>query len=277
MVSDFHLHTSASDGDLDPAALVALAASHGIEALAITDHDTLGAYRWKDGAVFEAARRVGVELTVGIELDVALDEREVHLLGHGLDLDARALGDHLESVREARHARARRELALVRERLGEDVLAEEDVFVPGRETLMRPHFIRPLLARGRFATYQEGRDWFHTQARSGVTVPKPAVADAIGMIHEAGGRAVLAHPGYCWKDGFPVLERLPSLRALGLDGVELDYPYASSSPELFEDGDEGWFRGTLRARGEALGLHFTRGSDAHTSADLDRVYGPVRA
>ena len=47
MVVDFHLHTTASDGDLDPAALVAQAASHGIHALAITDHDTLGAYRWR--------------------------------------------------------------------------------------------------------------------------------------------------------------------------------------------------------------------------------------
>ena len=53
MVADFHLHTTASDGDLDPAALVAHAASHGIHALAITDHDTLGAYRWRDGAVFD--------------------------------------------------------------------------------------------------------------------------------------------------------------------------------------------------------------------------------
>jgi predicted metal-dependent phosphoesterase TrpH len=275
MVADFHLHTIASDGDLDPAALVARAAAHGIRALAITDHDTLGAYRWQDGAVFEAARRLGVALTVGVELDVALGGREVHLLGLGLDLEADALGQHLAAVRAARHERARRELALVREGLGESALATEEVFVPGRESLMRPHFIRPLVARGLFATYQEGRDWFHAHARAGVAVPKPAMREAIGMIHAAGGRAILAHPGYYWKDGVPILDELEVLRAVGLDGVELDYPYASSSPELFANGEAESFVSALRAAGERLGLAFTRGSDAHSPADFDRVYGPV--
>jgi len=277
MVADFHLHTSASDGELDPEALVAAAASRGVRVLAITDHDTLAAYRWRDGAVFDEARRLGVELTVGIELDVALGGREVHLLGLGVGLDAPALDAHLGAVRAARHERARRELALVRERLGEGALAEEDVFVPGRDTLMRPHFIRPLVARGLFATYQHGREWFHANARTGAPVPKPGMAEAIEMVHAAGGEAVLAHPGYYWKDGFPILEELPALRALGLDGVELDYPYASSSPELFVDGDAERFTAALRVAGAALSLRFTRGSDAHGPADLDRVYGPAPA
>ena len=276
MVADFLL-TSASDGELDPAAVVREAASRGVRALALTDHDTLAAYRWQDGAAFDEARRLGVLLTVGIELDVAHGGREFHLLGLGLGLGATALGAHLEVVRAARHERARRELALVNERLGEGSLSEEDVFVPGRDTLMRPHFIRPLVARGRFGSYQHGREWFHANARTGVAVPKPGMAGAIGMIHEAGGEAVLAHPGYYWKDGFPILEELASLRALGLDGVELDYPYASSSPELFPDGDAERFTDSLRAAGEALSLRFTRGSDAHGPADFDRAYGKAPA
>jgi 3',5'-nucleoside bisphosphate phosphatase len=276
MLADLHLHTTASDGCLDPAALVAAAVSRGVLSLAITDHDTLAAYRWRDAAVFDQARRLGAALTVGIELDVALDGREVHLLGLDLDLDSPALGSHLEAVRAARQERARRELLLVRELLGEGALAEEDVFVPGRDTLMRPHFIRPLVARGHFATYQAGREWFHANVRAGVAVPKPGMAEAIGMVHAAGGEAVLAHPGYYWKDGFPIIEQLKALRALGLDGVELDYPYASSSPELFVDGDAERFTAALRAAGDALSLRFTRGSDAHGPADFDRVYGPER-
>jgi hypothetical protein len=277
MLADFHLHTSASDGELDPAAVVREAASRGVRALSLTDHDTLAAYRWQDGAAFDEARRLGVLLTVGIELDVAHGGREFHLLGLGLGLDAPALGAHLEVVRAARHERARRELALVNERLGPGALSGEDVFVPGRDTLMRPHLIRPLVARGRFASYQDGREWFHANARTGVVVPKPGMAGAIGMIHAAGGEAVLAHPGYYWKDGFPILEELASLRALGLDGVELDYPYASSSPELFPDGDAERFTDSLRAAGEALSLRFTRGSDAHGPADFDRAYGKAPA
>jgi 3',5'-nucleoside bisphosphate phosphatase len=276
MSEDLHLHTTASDGDLDPGSVVTLAASFGVRRMAITDHDTLAAYRWRAGAVFGVTRRLGVELVVGVEMDVALGGREVHLLGLGLDPAAPALSAHLDAVRDARRERARRELALVRGRLGEDALAEDDVFVPGRDSLMRPHLIRPLVARGRFATYQEGREWFHANALAGAAVPKPAMARAIEMIHEAGGEAVLAHPGYYWKDGFPVLEQLPSLRALGLDGVELDYPYESSSPEVFRNGDAETFRASLRRAGEALSLRFTRGSDAHGPADFERVYGARR-
>jgi len=277
MVADFHLHTSASDGELDPAALIAAAASRGVRDLAITDHDTLAAYRWRDGAVFDEARLLGALLTVGIELDVVLGGREVHLLGLDLDLDSPALGAHLDAVRAARLERAQKELALVRELLGEGAVTEEDVFAPGRDTLMRPHFIRPLVARGHFATYRDGREWFHANIRSGIAVPKPKMAEAIGMVHAAGGEAVLAHPGYYWKDGFPILEELTALRALGLDGVELDYPYASNSPELFVDGDAERFTAALRVAGEGLSLRFTRGSDAHTLVDLDRVYGPAPA
>jgi predicted metal-dependent phosphoesterase TrpH len=199
----------------------------------------------------------------------------VHLLGLGVGLDAPALSAHLEAARQARRARARADLAVVRERLGEEALREEDVFLPGRDSLMRPHFIRPLVERGFFASYGEGRGWFHEHVRDAIRVPKPAIGDAIGMIHAAGGEAVLAHPAYYWKDGYPILDRLASLRALGLDGVELDYPYASSSPELFGDGEEELFAAALRAAGDALGLRFTRGSDAHGPADFDRVYGPA--
>jgi predicted metal-dependent phosphoesterase TrpH len=277
MLADFHLHTCASDGELEPGALVVEAVSRGVRALAITDHDTLAAYRWRGGAVFAEARRLGVSLTVGIELDVAHRGREVHLLGLGLSLDAPDLEAHLAAVRAARRERARSELVLVRERLGERAPTEEEVFVPGRDVVMRPHFIRPLVARGLFASYAQAREWFRANVRSGVTVPKPSMAEAIAMVHAAGGEAVLAHPGYYWKDGFPVLEELPALRALRLDGVELDYPYASSSPDLFPDGDAERFVAALRASAEALSLRLTRGSDAHGPADLDRVYGRARA
>jgi predicted metal-dependent phosphoesterase TrpH len=276
MVADFHLHTNASDGELEPVALVRQAAAHGVTRLSITDHDTLAAYR--QGAVFEAARQLGIELTVGIELDVALEGREVHLLGLGLAARAPALRAHLQAVRTARHERARRELSLVNERFGCGTLHPEQIFVPGRDVPMRPHFIRPLVELGRFASYGEGRDWFHANGDGGIRVPKPGMGEGIGMIHAAGGLAVLAHPGYYWKDGVPVLERLPALRALGLDGVELDYPYRSSSPELFAEGEAERFTDALRSAAEELGLRGTRGSDVHRPADFERVYGPaVRA
>lgn len=276
MLSDFHLHSCVSDGVLDPPSVVRHAATRGIGRLSITDHDSLGAYRWEDGRVFEEARALGVELSVGIELDVILDEREVHLLGYDLDLSAPRLGIHLEDVRRARRERFRREIGVVQERLGRDVLREQDVLVPGRETLMRPHLIRPLVERGCFATYEEGRGWFREHMTLGVVVPKPTFEEGLAMFAEAGGWASLAHPGYYWKDGVPILDRLPILHEQGLRAVELQYPYRSSSPGLFSEQDEREFLAALRASGERLGLRFTRGSDAHFVADFDRVYGPAR-
>ena len=77
MLSDFHLHTLVSDGALDPAAVVRRAAAAGVTHLSITDHDALDAYSWEEGRVFAEAARLGLELTVGIEMDADLEGLEV--------------------------------------------------------------------------------------------------------------------------------------------------------------------------------------------------------
>src|SRR5437773_6227365 len=155
MLTDFHLHTTVSDGELDPSTLLARAKGHGITHLSITDHDALGAYAWNGGAVFGEANRLGLSLTVGIEMDADLDGLEVHVLGFDLAGDDAALAAHLGSVRVARAERARREIGIVNALLGEGTIAEAAIFVPGRETLMKPHFIHPILEQGHFATYEE--------------------------------------------------------------------------------------------------------------------------
>jgi predicted metal-dependent phosphoesterase TrpH len=140
---------------------------------------------------------------------------------------------------------------------------------------MRPHFIRPLLARGRFATYREANAWFRAHVESGVAVPKPSLEEAIALVHAAGGVRGAGAPGLLPAGRLPVAERLAVLRGLGLDGVELEYPYHSCSKDQFTVEQERAFVDELRAAGEALGMRFTRGSDCHTAADFDRVYGPV--
>src|SRR5260370_1210096 len=139
MLTDFHLHTTVSDGALDPSALLARAKGHGITHLSITDHDALGAYAWNGGAVFAQAKGLGLVLTVGIEMDALLDGLEVHVLGFDLAGNDPALRAHLESVRVARAERARREIGIVNALLGEGTISEATIFVPGRETLMSAH------------------------------------------------------------------------------------------------------------------------------------------
>jgi predicted metal-dependent phosphoesterase TrpH len=273
MLIDFHLHTLVSDGDLEPEALLGAAASHGITHLSITDHDSLGAYRWRDGAVFGEAKRLGLELTVGIEMDADLDGVEVHLLGFDVSLDDRALQQHLDGVREARFERARREIGIVNELLGPGTISEAEVFVAGRETLMKPHFIHPILDKGLFPTYEDANAWYRKHVKAGVAVPKPSIGDAIRCIKGAGGWTSLAHPGYYQREGWaPVVTRLTALRESGLDGIELDYPYHACSPRQWSREQEQAFGDSVRAAAEPLGFKFTRGSDSHTASDFKRVY-----
>jgi 3',5'-nucleoside bisphosphate phosphatase len=275
MLTDFHLHTTVSDGELDPLALLRRAHGHGIRRLSITDHDALSAYLWNGGAVFAEAKRLGLELTVGIEMDADLDGVEVHVLGFGMSLTEPRLRAHLDAVRVARFERARREVGIVNRLLGEGAIREEQIFVPGRDTLMKPHFIHPLLEKGRFGTYEEANAWYRANVKSGVPVPKPRFPDALALIHGAGGWASLAHPGYYQRAGLDVVGRLAEWQAAGLDAVELDYPYAACSPHEFDREREQAFIAAVRAAGEACGLHFTRGSDSHGPEDFERVYGPL--
>lgn len=274
MLTDYHLHTLVSDGDLEPIALLRAAAARGVGQLSITDHDALGAYAWREGEVFAEARRLGLDLIVGLEMDVDLDGFEVHLLGYAVSLEHAELRGHLGRVRERRSERARLEIGIVNRLLGQGTISESEIFVPGRETLMKPHFIHPILDRGLFATYEEANAWYRENVKSGVAVPKPSLAEAIALIGAAGGWSCLAHPGYYQKAGVDVAARLPALRDLGLDGVELDYPYHACSPHLFDREAERAFVAEIGAAAGSLGLRTTRGSDCHTAADFDKVYGP---
>jgi hypothetical protein len=273
MLQDFHLHTFISDGELSPLELLRHAAARGVTQASITDHDALGAYAWQGGAVFGAARALGLELTVGIELDADVDGVEVHLLGLGVSPDEPALVAHLRAVRAARFERARREIGIVNGLLGAGTITEDEIFRPGRETLMKPHFIHPLLDKGRFASYPEANGWYKKNVKAGVPVPKPKLADAIGLVHGAGGFTSLAHPAYYAQDGFDALARIDELRALGLDGVEADYPYHACSPHQFSADDEARYAADVRAACARLGLRTTRGSDCHTAHDFTKVYG----
>jgi 3',5'-nucleoside bisphosphate phosphatase len=273
MSTDFHLHTLVSDGELTPVELVRHAAARGVTDLAITDHDTLAAYAWEGGAVFAEAGRLGLSLTVGIEMDAELDGMEVHLLGFGMDRADADLNAHLSRVHATRIERARLEIGIVNGLLGAEAIREADIFVPGRETLMKPHFIRPLIAQGRFATYDEANAWFHANVQSGVEVPRPLLEEAIALVHGAGGWTALAHPGYYAKDGYPVAERLAVLRGMGLDGVELNYPYHACSPQQWSREEEAAFIADVRQAADAMGMRTTRGSDCHTAADFEKVYG----
>jgi predicted metal-dependent phosphoesterase TrpH len=242
---DLHAHTSASDGGDDPRALVEAAAAAGVEALAVTDHDTVAAV----AEARVAGLRLGVEVLAGCELTAEVGGRVVHVLLYGEGLLAPDLGEAVEAARRGRHAR---NLA-VGERLREltGVGYEEAAAIAGDSALSRAHFARALVARRVVADVAEAFDRYLSSGRPAyVPAPSVSVTDAVALAGKAGGVAVLAHPGRL-GDGERDRVLAEALEA-GIDGVEVWH--SQHHAEL---------RRSLTGLVERRGLLATGGSDYH--------------
>jgi predicted metal-dependent phosphoesterase TrpH len=193
---DLHCHTTESDGTVSPGQLVELAKEIGIEALAITDHDTLAGY----DAALPLATELGLELLCGIELSTKLTiagrkrAKSVHLLAYFVNsAPTAAFRQWLIGMQESRRDRNIRLIARLRE-LGLDIELEE-VKALGRSMTGRPHFARVLLDKGYVQTLQEAFDRYLDEAAPGyVDRIEPAFAEAVERIRAAGGISSLAHP-----------------------------------------------------------------------------------
>ncbi|MGQ0384155.1 MAG: PHP domain-containing protein [Gammaproteobacteria bacterium] len=187
---DLHLHSTASDGTLSPAALVAHAAACGVRLMALTDHDTVMGI----GDAAAAAARQGIGFVAGVEISVGWRGRSLHLLGLAIDPAAPALRRGLEGQHALREQRAER----IAERL-------EAKGAPGRRLLAairargalptRMHFARELAAQGLAPDPGAAFDHWLARGRPGhVRTDWPAIAEATGWIVAAGGKAAIAHP-----------------------------------------------------------------------------------
>jgi predicted metal-dependent phosphoesterase TrpH len=192
-VIDLHSHTNESDGTFTPLELVELAHSRGLEALAITDHDTFAGY---DQALPEAQSR-GLDLVCGIELTTRVPgtkARTVHLLGYFLGqpppAEFRAWLDELIAGRRDRNQRL---VASLRGKGVEIELGEVERL--GRTLTGRPHFARVLIDKGYAANYEDAfRRYLGESAPTFVERHAPYVAVGIERVRDAGGLPVLAHP-----------------------------------------------------------------------------------
>jgi predicted metal-dependent phosphoesterase TrpH len=190
---DLHTHTTESDGTLSPAELMDAAASIGLEAIAITDHDTFSGY---DAAIPEAAKR-SVNLLCGIEISTAWGkpkERTVHLLAYFLDSPPAAeFRAWLAGMQAARRDRNVRLAARLRE-LGMDIRLEEAEAL-GRNMTGRPHFARVMVSKGYARDLRDAFDRFLDEsAIAYVDRDEPMFEEAVQRVAAAGGIASLAHP-----------------------------------------------------------------------------------
>ena len=215
---DLHMHSTASDGAVPPEGVVEAAKTAGLSVIALTDHDTLAGI----AAARVAGERLGVAVSAGVELSAVHDGREVHLLGLHLEtLDA--LEVHLVSFRDTRHTRAEAMVAVLN-KLGVPVTMEAVLANAAGGAIGRPHVARALIDGKWVRDAREAFDRYLGTGRPAfVDKHRLSAADAIAMIHEAGGVAVFAHPG---ADGRR--ERIEPLAAIGLDGAEVKHPSHSA-------------------------------------------------
>ncbi len=218
---DLHSHTNESDGTYTPGELVGIAMERGVEALAISDHDTFSGF---DQAQ-PMARSRGLDLVCGIELSTRIPGtkvRTVHLLGYFLHQPPTAeFRQWLNELIEGRRDRNQRLIASLRER-GVDIELRE-VETLGRTLTGRPHFARVLIQKGYVSSFDEAfRRYLGELAPSYVERFAPYVADAIQRVIEAGGLPVLAHPiRLGFRDHGAEEEFIRGLRDSGLRGIEV--------------------------------------------------------
>ncbi len=241
---DLHLHTSWSDGRWSPSQVVEEAAARGLAAISITDHDVL------DGLAeaAETAAGLGVELLTGVELTADWVGRTVHVLGYGIDPDSLALRVALERGRRLMAEHVERVLGAVRA-AGESLAAADLEKYRARyaagASLVLAMVERGVLRRARNAA---------ALLRLASQEPRAyTAAEAIALIHEAGGIASLAHPAKIRRDK-PLLEAadLAPLVAAGLNGLEV-WQIVHREPQRHH---------YAMVAGE-LGLLETGGSDCH--------------
>ncbi len=211
---DTHIHSKASDGALEPAALVALAKERGLLGMALTDHDTI------DGLdeAMAAGRALDFTVIPGIELSAMWQDKDVHILGYWIDVEKmRATGRLLElsAARKGRIYEICHRLDLLGMPVNADAILETAGNSPGR-----PHIAQAMVEEGYVVSIKEAFVKWLTQGKPAY-VPRTKLSpfESVELIHATGGVAAVAHPGCGVPD-----QMIGQLVRAGIGGIEVYHP-----------------------------------------------------
>ncbi len=248
---DLHMHTTFSDGSISPEELVAMVIEHGMEAIAITDHDNTQSYL----PAMKAAEGTSLEIIPGIEINTWWKGHEVHVLGYYIDPENETLKDVCKEHNCAREEQLTHLVSLIRKQSRIGITVEDiQAFSRPGGTIGRPHVAKALVEKGGANNISDAfRKFLVPTAPTYHRRETVSPHEAVEAIYEAGGIAVIAHPG-----DMPIIEELATdLINYGLRGLEAYHK--SHSPAEIE------FHCSLA---EKLGLIVTGGTDFHGTPDL---------
>ena len=221
---DLHMHTTASDGVLTPAALMDRAFAVGIRTLSVTDHDTMAGIA--DAAA--AAASHGMEFLPGIEITAVDNQRDVHMLAYFLDPDPPGLASFLVDQRSDRSRRAR-EMSEKLAGLGVPIDIDDLISVAEADgkAVGRPSVAQALVDAGHVVSVQEafGR-WLADDGAAYVPRVGISPTDVVRLVARNGGVSALAHPKLLRKD-----DLVPSLAKAGLGAIEVYHSQHATSDE----------------------------------------------
>ncbi len=251
---NMHIHTRCSDGVLKPKAVIEIALQNGLDVISITDHDTVEAYRHLPSS------HVPLRVLPGIEFSSTWQDADIHVLGYGIDIHNKDLLELLDWMKEGRFRRAEKMLDKL-SLLGIKIPVEHVLSFAGEmKLIVRPHIAEALVDLKHCRTKQEAFDkYIGNEAPAYVPKPMLTTSDVIRIIHDAGGVAVLAHPGKLRS-----LSLLQDFIDAGLDGLEVWHPdnYDALKLELEEICIKN-------------GLIQTGGSDYHGDLDFNNSFSSV--
>lgn len=246
--ADLHMHTNHSDGTLNPTELARLAKAQQVDAVALTDHDTVTGI----GELVAETNRLGLEAIVGVELSANFRPGTLHILGYGFDTEG-PIKDKLSGFQKAREERNPRILEKLKGLGMPMTLAQVKEISKAQDQVGRPHIAQTMMRLGYVASYEEAFERFLTKGAPAY-VPKATwgAQECIDMIHESGGAAVIAHPIQMKLQGLELQSRIGELVEMGLDGLEVVHPdHGPQDQRLFQ------------SLAEQFGLLTTGGSDFH--------------
>lgn len=248
--ADLHSHTTCSDGILQPQELLAKAASKGLQAIAITDHDTMEAHRRLENEGIGE----NVRVIPGIEISCYEHGRDIHLLGYYLDPHNAELQSYEATFREDRDRRAREICDKLRSLSIPISFTEVEDHAKGAP-IGRPHIAAILVKRGFVTSIQKAFDHYLDSSKPAyVSRSLFSVREATDLIRRAGGISAVAHPGRTFTD--PRL--FIALVSSGIDGIEVFHPsHWNVTKEYYR---------TLAIQHR---LVITGGSDFHGTRDYD--------
>jgi 3',5'-nucleoside bisphosphate phosphatase len=250
--ADLHIHTTASDGSCEPEEIIELAISKSLNAISITDHDTIDGYF----KALSSAGKHSIRLIPGVELTALFEGKEIHVLGYNFDTGNSEFIRLLKRQRTARLERMSQILTHLRKRKGIEITLDEVKAQAKNNNVGRPHLAHILVKKKIVASIAEAFiRYLGSSIIDHIEITYADLEEVVEKVAGAGGATSLAHPGPIYT-----MNEVESYLETGIDGIECIHP-----GHKFEDQKK------FTRLAENKNLLITGGSDFHGTG---RVYDP---